>query len=116
MQITYKSQANLDQYYFYEIRETNSILLAEDISLGDLICFIKSSLDQIKPVVLLNSPQYSTEIDFKNYIGFHTKHIDQEFLYLNYSIRNVLDVLKTKTFKVKNFSDVQSIIHDILQK
>lgn len=83
-----------------------SVRLPDNMPLNELLIFIQASLDRIKPVLLIAVPLESNEISLPILKGSHFKIVDHRYLFLNYSIRNLLTKLNQKNFCVKSFDEM----------
>ncbi|MGZ3787448.1 MAG: hypothetical protein ACXVLQ_02930 [Bacteriovorax sp.] len=116
MQIHFKSEDQCDYYYFFESKERPLIRLPENVQLSDLVALLQGSLDQIRPVVLLQNCQAQSEIDLDACKSFHFKSVDGQFIYLNYSIRNSLSKIIQSDRQVKSFEEIQLLLAQNFEK
>lgn len=116
VKIHFKSETDCDYFFFNNTNYSPLVVLPENIQIKDLICFIQSSLDQIKPVVLLISPEYLSDIKLSELRAFHHKISPAKFVFLNYSIRNSLTSLVKNNSIIKNFSEIELILKDHFKK
>lgn len=117
MQIHFESTSDCDYFYFFEIQESPLVRLPENISINLFITLIQSSLDQIKPVILLENSLEKKEISLSVLKSSHAKLVEHRYLFLNYSIRNSLSKLNQKEFIFRNFDEMANFFsHNLAQK
>lgn len=116
MQIHFKAQADYDAFFFCDLSGPTSIRLPENILVADFLLLIQGSLDQIKPVVLLNHEENLSAVKLSELKSQHFKLEKNQFVFLNFSIRNSLSTFDSSLTIVKSFDEIHDYFSKNLQK
>lgn len=112
MKIFFKAGEQFDSYFCFNPNEENSLFLPENISLGNFLFFLQSSLDQIKFAIIFKD-QNALEVDLMMVKGTHFT-IENDYIFLNYSIRNSLKT-DTPDLALRSFEEIHSSLLKILK-
>lgn len=113
MKIIFKAEDQCDYYFCFETNEENKIILPENITLQNFLLFLQGSLDQIRPVIILKNAEAQREINLGQLKSTHYV-LEDNFLFLNYSIRNLLKS-EMSAIELKKFEDIRISLIKILK-
>lgn len=92
------------------------IKLPLNIAVPDLLMLIQGSLDQIGPVILLSGPEIISHLNLSKLKSHHFHLMKNEYIYLNYSIRNSLSRFDSSLTSAKSFDEIYDYLERNLQK
>lgn len=112
MKIFFKAGEQYDSYFCFDAKEDNSIVLPDNVSWGNFLFFLQSSLDQIKPVMIFKE-KISIDPDLARLKSTHFT-FENDFIFLNFSIRNSLKT-DTPHLALKSFDEIRVSLEKILK-
>jgi hypothetical protein len=110
-----QQSSQCDYYVCSDLKLLHSIQLPEEVFIQDFLYFLQSSLDQLRPVVILSSEENLKQVDLGELKSFHFKIFPNQYIFLNFSIRNSLfKNIQSKDEILLSFTDIEKIISKIL--
>lgn len=114
MKIYFQREDQCDTYLCLNPQSENHISLPENISLEDFLLFLQGSLDQIRPVIIAQNESAVSKTDINLLKRTHFNFGD-DFIFLNYSIRNSLKLSEEEIY-LHSFRQIRISLEKLLKK
>jgi hypothetical protein len=114
MKIYFQREDHCDTYLCFDPQSENHISLPENISLENFLFFLQGSLDQIRPVIIAQNETAISKADINLLKSTHCTFGD-DFIFLNYSIRNSLKLSLVES-SLHDFAQIRISLEKLLKK